>query len=525
MTFRPRVAILVAVLVGPALTAVVWSFLARAADDSDRLFFYCAAGMRYPVDEIVRRYEEEYGVKVEVGYGGSNDLLSRLEVARVGDLFLAGDDHYTRLAREKGLAAETIPVATMRPVIAVRKGNPKNISGVSDLLRSDVRTAFGNPDQAAIGKTVRKLLEESGHWSDVEARVRRDGVFKPTVNEIANDVKLGSVDAGIVWDTTVAQYPDLEAIRAPELDAGMARIEVCVLASSESPTAALKFARYLTARDRGLEVFREKRFETVEGDKWEEKPRLEFYIGSVNHRAVQPVIDRFQQREGVEVATKYNGCGILTADMKLIRDQKMNAHFPDTYMACDVHYLNVVRDQFQEARNVSDTEIVIAVAKGNPKNIRNLGDLKRPGIRLALGEPSQCTIGVLTVNLLRAEGIEAGVTKNVVTRTPSSAMLVPSVITGSADAALAFETDTRAESHKLDVIRIESNAVKAIQPFAIARSSDHKELSRRLYQAVAAARDDFERAGFHVREGDVPAEAEDADAALRDSPRSLAEAP
>lgn len=509
MSFRPRLAILAAVLVGPAMIASAWSLMSRSEDKTD-LFFYCAAGLRFPVDEIVTKYEEDHGVKVEVHYGGSNDLLSRIQAARVGDLFLAADDSYTTLARERGLAEEIIPVATMRPVIAVQKGNPKHVRGVQDLLRSDVRTALASPDQAAVGRSAREQLEQSGHWAELEGRVRDNGVFKPTVNEIANDVKLGSVDAGIVWDTAVAQYPELEAIHAPELDAGTARIEIAVLTSSEKPTAALKFARYLSARDRGLEIFREKHFNTVEGDKWAERPQLEFYIGSVNFRAVEPVLERFRAREGVDISTKYNGCGILTADMKSIREQNLQEHFPDVYMACDVYYLNVVRDLFPEAWNVSDTDIVIAVARDNPKKIRSLADLTRPGIRVAVGEPSQCTIGVLTVNLLRQEGVEPQVMENVVVRTPSSAMLVPSVIAGSADAALAFETDTRAEADKLDVIRIESRAVKAIQPFAIARTSNHKELSRRLYRAIAAATSDFENAGFRVRKGDVPASSGDA---------------
>jgi hypothetical protein len=51
----------------------------------------------------------------------------------------------------------------------------------------------------------------------------------------------------------------------------------------------------------------------------------------------------------------------------------------------------------------------------------------------------------------------------------------------------------------VDAIRIDSAAAKAIQPFAIARSSRHKYLGRRLYQAIAKSRVDFENAGFHFR--------------------------
>ena len=48
-------------------------------------------------------------------------MLSQLEISQTGDLYLAGDDSYTKMAQEKGLAAERLPVAMMRPVIAVKK--------------------------------------------------------------------------------------------------------------------------------------------------------------------------------------------------------------------------------------------------------------------------------------------------------------------------------------------------------------------------------------------------------------------
>ena len=113
---------------------------------------YCAAGMRYPVEEIVQKYEAEYGVQVNLQYGGSNTLLNQLEVNKSGDLYLAGDSSYIRLAEEKGLTAEAFPLALMKPVIAVQVGNPKNIKGIDDLTRDDVKVALGDPDAAAVGK-------------------------------------------------------------------------------------------------------------------------------------------------------------------------------------------------------------------------------------------------------------------------------------------------------------------------------------------------------------------------------------
>ncbi len=277
-------------------------------------------------------------------YGGSSTLLSQIKVGDTGDLYLAGDDGYTELAHEKGLVEERIPVAAMRPVLAVQMGNPKHIRRIEDLLRSDVRVALGNPDQAAIGQKTRQSLVDSGHWAAVERRVTDGGVFKPTVPEVANDVKLGSVDVGIIWDATVGQYPELEAIRVPELDRGEVHVTLGVMSRSKDPAAALHFARYLAARDRGLEVFRTMGYKPVDGDVWAEVPEVTFFAGSVNRRALAPIIKEFEAREGVVVNTIYNGCGILTAQMRTL-NKNQDSGFPDVYMACDVYYLDTVRDQ------------------------------------------------------------------------------------------------------------------------------------------------------------------------------------
>lgn len=467
-------------------------------ESAEELNLFCAAGLRQPVEEVVAEYQRRYQVPVRVQYGGSNTLLSQIEAGGVGDLYLAGEEIYAQQARQKGLAREILPIALQRPVIAVEKGNPKRIEKLDDLLRDDVRVALANPDQAAIGKLARELLESAGVWTKLERQVTVRGVFKPTVTDLANDLKLGSVDAAILWNATVAQYPELEAIHCDALEAGTARMVVSVLTSANRPAAALRFARYLTAKDRGLGAFTAKGYEVVDGDLWAESPEITFFVGSVNRRAIEDTVKAFQQREGVAVNTVYNGCGILTAQMKSIRD-KQSGGFPDLYMACDVYYLQNVKEWFQEAAEVSDNQIVMVVEKDNPKNIHDLKDLLRPGVRVVVGQPEQCTIGALTRRMLENEGLYEEVMENVVSQTATSAMLVPAVTTASADVALAYDTDAMAEPGRIAIVRIDSKYTKAIQPFAIAKSSEHKQLARRLFQALAESRAKFEAAGFGWR--------------------------
>ena len=66
-----------------------------------------------------------------------------------------------------------------------------------------------NPEAAAIGRVAKAALGKSGIWEDLAAKAI---TFKPTVNDLANDLKLGSADASILWDATVRQYPEIEAL-------------------------------------------------------------------------------------------------------------------------------------------------------------------------------------------------------------------------------------------------------------------------------------------------------------------------
>jgi len=466
----------------------------------ESLFVYCAAGMRYPMEKVSKAYEDEFGIEVQLQYGGSNTLLSQLEVSQTGDLYLAADDSYIRQARDAGLLNESLQLALMKPIIVVREENA-TITSVESLASPDVRVALGNPDAAAVGKKTRRLLTRSGHWEAIEKNVTTRGVFKPTVNDVAGDIDIGSVDAGVIWDSTLNQFDELKGISTPELDAGEATVQIGVLNSSQNVTAALHFARFVAARDKGLVVFEQTGFRVVDGDKWADQPELTFFAGSVNRLALEPVIKEFEEREGVSVNTVYNGCGVLNTQMKGIVETDGNG-FPDTYMACDTYYLNTVKELFEPGTTVSETDIVICVQKGNPKGITSLKDLAREGVRVAVGEPQECTIGVLTRRLLQEAKIyQVMLEHNIKTQTPSSAMLLPSVATGSSDAVVAYYTDALNNLDKIDIVMIDSSLARAVQPFSVSLQSDYKHLGYRLFDTLSRSKDKFESVGFRWKLG------------------------
>lgn len=439
---------------------------------------FCAASNRAVMEAVRADYEEEFGVQVLVQYGPSNTLLSSAEVSGTGDLYLPADDSYLNIARDRDLVDEVISIAAMQGVIVVNKGNPTAIKTFDDLLGESVRLVQANPDGAAIGKQTRQMLTEQNLWEKLDAATT---AYRTTVNDVANDVKVGAADAGIVYDAVLHTYPDLEYVELPELTDVRADIAVGVLRSTTSSQRALHFARYLAAEDRGLKRYREFGFRTEKGDDWADRPEIKLFAGSMLRPAIEETIKLFEEREGVIVDRVYNGCGILVGQMKA-------GQHPDAYFACDSEFMAQVTDLFPTSDAVSKNELVIMVHKGNPKGIKSLKDLSQPGLRVGIGHEKQCAMGWLTQRTLKEGGVQTEVMENVTVQTPTGDMLVNQLRAGSLDAAVAYISNAAGSGEFLDAIRIEGlDCAKATQPFAVAKDSKYPQTVKRMHDAILTA--------------------------------------
>ncbi|PHX95887.1 MAG: hypothetical protein CK546_00165 [Pedosphaera sp.] len=462
------------------------------------LTVYCAAGLKQPVEAIAAKYRAEFGVEVQLQYGPTGALISNLRVAKRGDLFIAADDGSIADARKFELIREVLPLVRQHPVIAVRAGNPKNIHTLADLLRDDVKLALTNPDAASISRVSKAALGDT--WAKLAARAT---VTKPTVTEIAADLSLGTVDAAILWDATVPQFKGLVAVDVPELKERIESASAAVLAFCPQPAAALKFARYLAAPEQGGGVFQAHGFQLADGDKWAEKPELILYSGGVNRLAIEKLLKQFADREGVNVTTVFNGCGVLCATMKTM-DSATSPRFPDAYYACDLCFVPPVAAQFPEAFLLTETEIGIVVRKGNSKNVKTLADLAQPGLKLGLCNAEQSTLGFMTRGMLKQTGLLDSVRKNVVVEVPTADFLINQMRAGGLEAAVVYRVNAAPQAEHLEFFPIKHEGAKAIQPFAVRERSPNRQLARRLLDLLKANRGEFEAAGFQWR-GNEPA--------------------
>jgi len=452
---------------------------------------YCAAGIRLPIQEIAKEYEKKYNVRVEADYQGSGDLLAAMRARGSGDLYLAADLAYMDDARQYDLIEEVLPVAAQYPVIAFAKGNPKGIEGIDDLLDSSIKLSLPEPKSAAIGRVAKSLLESDGVWDEIWERKH---TARTKVNEVANDIKMDLVDAGIVWNATADQYKELEYVVPKSFRRQDKQIALAVLKSSKTPTRALHFARYITARDKGLEIFDEYGYDVIDGDPWAERPRIVMFSGGVNRPVCEQVVAEFEEREGVDVDATYTGCGVLCGNMKA-------GQIPDIYFSCDVSFMRQVDDLFRPSVDIASTDMVLIAHKDNPKNIMSVEDLARDDVKVVINNPEHSALGSLCHKLLGKSKYDLWnqVYPKAVDHPTTADVAVMAVVMGSADASIVYRANTIKQAHKLKVMDIDDPDAYATQPIAVGNNARYPQLTQRLMDRISAEemRDRYERGGFN----------------------------
>jgi molybdenum ABC transporter molybdate-binding protein len=484
---------LVSLIVLAGLVAVLWLDLPSwfsGRRSSGKVVVFCAAGLKPAIAPLAEEYQRRTGVEVQLQYGGSNTLLSQIQAAPLADVFIPADDDYVLLAREKGLVREALPLASMKPVLIVPKGNPKKYADFADLLKRGGSVSQANPDAAAIGKVTRQVLTKAELWADWQKLVV---VNKPTVNDVAIDVQARAADAGIVWNVTVKAVSDLDTIPIPPLEGIASTLSACVVSECKQPAEALRFARFLAARDESAKTFAEHGYEPANGDPWNDGkvPELRLRLGAMLRPALEPTLIAFEEREGVRITRSYNGCGILVSEMKA-------GEHTDAYFACDAEFMTMVADKFARPTTVSSNQLVILVHKGNPHGIKSLHDLGKPGLRVGIGHEKQCAMGVITQRTLKADKSDDVVMKNVKVQSPTGDMLVNQLLTNSLDAVVAYITNAAGHADKLEAVPIDIPCAFANQPFAVGKDSLYPLLMVRLRDAILSAdsKERFEDTGF-----------------------------
>ncbi|UCC98008.1 MAG: molybdate ABC transporter substrate-binding protein [Phycisphaerales bacterium] len=227
---------------------------------TNELLLYCGAGIRPPVEQIAETFEREHSVKVVTDYAGSEVLLSKIKLARRGDLYMPGDKHYVDQAAAEGMILSQQSACYFVPTILVQEGNPENIVELKDLLRPGLKLGIGDAKACAIGRRTKQIFARNGiAWEDVEKNLAFQSL---TVNELGMQIQAGSLDAVIVWDAIARYYSDHGTeVPIPVEKNVISTVNVGVLTFTRNRSLAEKFVEFAVS-ERGREIFSQHNYRT-----------------------------------------------------------------------------------------------------------------------------------------------------------------------------------------------------------------------------------------------------------------------
>lgn len=239
-----------------ALTAAlaVQPAAVRAAPRSLEVF--AGSASKPAVQELAAAFEERTRARVHVHFGGSGALLSQMQLARRGDVYLPGSSDFMELAKRRELVD---PVTEVRlfylvPAIAVARGNPEGIRSLEDLARPGLRVGIARPETVCVGLYGVEALERSG----LAERVRPNIVnWAESCEKTAQMLSLGLVDAVLGWDV----FDDWDPVRIetvpypPERVPRIGYAPAAVSVFAREPDLGRQFLAFLSGPE-GKEAFR-----------------------------------------------------------------------------------------------------------------------------------------------------------------------------------------------------------------------------------------------------------------------------
>ncbi|MFC0032785.1 molybdate ABC transporter substrate-binding protein [Micromonospora chaiyaphumensis] len=218
-----------------------------SAGTGGRVTVFAAASLTETFTKLGKDYEAAHpGTKVVLNFAGSSALATQITQGAPADVFAAASPATMTTVTDAGDAAGTPAVLVRNQlVIAVPKGNPDRVAGLADLARPGVKVALC-AEQVPCGTAARTALAAAG--------VRlTPATLEQDVKGALAKVKLGEVDAALVYRTDVRAAAELDAVEFPESARAVNDYPIVVLKHAGNPAGARAFVDHVRS-DAGLAV-------------------------------------------------------------------------------------------------------------------------------------------------------------------------------------------------------------------------------------------------------------------------------
>jgi len=215
--WSPLVCLVVSAIICCSLffTALSLSYTAAAGNQKLVVQVYCASAAVEPMNNIVDQFNSSKLATTEkmvvhiVRTGGSGALAGQLSaeaqtgVLDMADVFICADSNRIIQLISQSVIEDSFPIAAQSPVVAVRHDTDLNqIADLQSLLNLEIKLGVGS-SSSAIGFETTRVAKLKGYQQLLQTRNTAE--FE-NVMSMAQALSLGSIDAAIVWDSTVVQF-------------------------------------------------------------------------------------------------------------------------------------------------------------------------------------------------------------------------------------------------------------------------------------------------------------------------------
>ncbi len=228
--------------------------------------------------------------------------------------------------------------------------------------------------------------------------------------------------------------------------------------------------------------------------------RLTAFIGSASKPPALEAKAVFEKMHpNITVDMTFGGSGTLLNQMKL-------EETGDIYMPGSDDFMDKAEKQKvvvpATRKIVAYLVPTICIQHGNPKSIKSLADLARPGLKVGLARAGAVCLGDVAVEVLKGAGLEEQVTKNVITYAGSCEQTEQLVELGEVDAIIGWDSFKSWAPDKIDLVKIPAKLLRVRNvPAAVAVYSKQREEAQEFINFVTSAKGKaiFAKHGYSVK--------------------------
>jgi molybdate transport system substrate-binding protein len=228
------------------------------------------------------------------------------------------------------------------------------------------------------------------------------------------------------------------------------------------------------------------------------------FVGSASKPPMDEAARVFESQTGVKVYLTYGGSGAVLSQMELSKTG-------DLYIPGSPDYL--AKSNAKKITDPATAQIVtylvpaICVQSGNPKNIRSLADLARPGITVGIGNPDSVCVGLYAIEILESNHLLPDVFKNIITQAASCDNTATLISLKSVDAVMGWSVFHQWNPQNIEAVYLKPEQLPRLAyiPAAISAFAKEKEAAGAFIKFLTstAGQDIFRKWGYDVTEAEA----------------------